>query len=490
MQKKHLFKIDQGIESMKTDRMQVFTQDELSCIHHAAMEILTETGVRFNSNEAVGLFKKRGFKTEDSRVFITENDLEKALETAPSHFSVRARNPLYDVAIGEDDFVFLPTGGAPNVATVTGLRRPATLEDYHTCCRLVQTSDQMDMNGFLTVQPTDIPPQVAHLEMLFANMVMCDKAYVGSATSRQAALDCLEMAAIAWGGQEKLRSQPVMATIVAVMSPLKYTAEESESIIYMARAGQPLVITDLVMAGTSGPVSLPGLLALANAEILAGLVLAQLAGPGTPVVYGSVSAPTDMKTVTSAVGAPEAVVLASAVIQLARFYHLPCRTGGMITNAHCPDAQAAAEGTLMMSTAVRNGANFIFQSCGQLGSYISMSFEKWLIDEEVCRTIRRILDSMDITVESIDVDTIKNVGCDGNYLVHPTTFKHCRDFYRPLVFTRDDYQDWHDGGAKSVCEVAAEMLPRRLSEYSKPPIDEGLERALTRFVNRRKKMLL
>ncbi len=472
------------------DRMQAFTKDELRQIHDASMEILEDTGVRFNSGDALEIFKKHGFKLDGTRVFITENDVRSALETAPARFTVRARNADNNVAIGEEDFVFVPTSGAPNVATYKGVRRPATLEDYHTCCQLVQTSDQLDMSGWSMVQPLDIPPQVAHLDMLLADMVMCDKAYIGAATSRQAARDCLEMAAIAWKGKENLKRQPVMATIVNAMSPLKYTAEEAETIIDMAHLGQPLVITDLVMAGASGPVSLPGLLALANAEIIAGLVLAQLAGPGTPLVYGSVSAPADMRTVVSAVGAPEAVVLASAVIQLARFYHLPCRTGGMITNAHCTDAQAAAEGTLMMSTAVRNGANFIVHACGQLGSYISMSFEKWLVDEEVCRTIRRILTAMDITVESIDVETIKSVGSDGNYLVHPTTFNHCRNFYRPNLFTRDDFQNWHDSGAKSVSEVAAEMLPKRLAEYTKPPIDEGLEQALREFVNRRKKQLL
>jgi trimethylamine--corrinoid protein Co-methyltransferase len=342
------------------------------------------------------------------------------------------------------------------------------------------------MNGWLMVQPTDIPPQVAHLDMLLADITMCDKAYIGTATSRQATRDCLEMAAIAWGGKENLKRRPAMATIVTVTSPLKYTVEEAESIIDMAHLRQPLVITNLVMAGTSGPVSLPGLLALANAEILVGLVLAQLAGPGTPVVYGSISAPADMRTVISAVGAPEAVALASAATQLARFYRLPCRTGGMLTNAHCPDAQATAEGVLMMSTAVRNGANFIFHACGQLGSYISMSFEKWLIDEEVCRMLRRTLAAMDVTAASIDVDTIKNVGSDGNYLVHPTTFKHCRSLYRPNLFTRDDYQSWWDSGAKNVSEVAAEALPKRLAEYTKPPIDEGLEQALTEFVRHRK----
>jgi trimethylamine--corrinoid protein Co-methyltransferase len=281
-----------------------------------------------------------------------------------------------------------------------------------------------------------------------------------------------------------------MPAIVHAASPLKYSPEMAEIIIDMARLGQPLVITDMVLAGTSGPVSLPGLLAMANAEILSGIVLAQLAGPGTPVVYGSVSAPSDMRTVASAVGAPEAVVLASAIIQLAQHYKVPCRTGGMLTNSHCLDSQAAAEGTLMMSTAVRNGANFILHACGQLGSYISMSFEKWILDEEVCRTLRRVLKAMDINVESIDVDTIKSMGSDGNYLTHPTTFKHCRSLYQPYLFTRDDYQTWATRGARRVADQTQSILEKRLQGYEKPPIDPGLERELEEYVSRQKKTLM
>ncbi len=471
------------------DRMQVFSRNEINQIHNASMEILTEIGLRFNSEETLDIFSRHGFKRDETKVFITEKHVQAALETTPSRFKVRARNPAHDVVIGEESFVLLPTAGAPYVVTYPGERRVATLDDYHVCCRLVQTSDQLDMVGHKMVEPMDLDPQTAHLDMIFASMVLCDKAYLGTAATREATSDSIEMAAVAWGGKENLKRQPVMAAIITASSPLKYAAEESESIIDMARLRQPVVITNLVMAGTSGPISLPGLLALANAEILAGLVLSQLAGPGTPVVYGSISAPADMRTVISAVGAPEAVVLSSASIQLARFYHLPCRTGGMLTNAHVPDAQAAAEGVLMMSTAVRNGANFILQACGQLGSYISMSFEKWLFDEEVCRMLRRVLTAMEITVDTIDIDTIKSVGSEGNYLTHPTTFEHCRNLYRPLLFTRDDYKDWYDNGAQQVFEVASEMLPERLAGYTKPPIDAGLEQTLREYITRRKKSI-
>jgi trimethylamine--corrinoid protein Co-methyltransferase len=472
------------------DRMQVFSRSEIDLIHDASMEILAETGVKFSSEEALELFRKNGFSVTNPRVYISEKEVLRALETVPSRFVVHARNPQNNVAIGEDDFVFLPTAGAPNVSDADGLRRPAVLDDYHVCCKMVQTSDQLDMNGYLMIQPNDVPSQVAHLDMIQANLTLCDKAFLASSTFRQAAKDSLEMAALVWGGMDALRDRPVMPAIVHAASPLKYSPEMAEIIIDMARLGQPLVITDMVLAGTSGPVSLPGLLAMANAEILSGIVLAQLAGPGTPVVYGSVSAPSDMRTVASAVGAPEAVVLASAVIQLARHYRVPCRTGGMLTNSHCLDSQAAAEGALMMSTAVRNGANFILHACGQLGSYISMSFEKWILDEEVCRTLRRVLTAMDVNVESIDVGTIKSMGSDGNYLTHPTTFKHCRSLYQPQLFTRDDYQKWEMKGARCVADHTQKMVADRMARYEKPAIDEGLEQVLADYVSRQKKRLM
>jgi trimethylamine--corrinoid protein Co-methyltransferase len=472
------------------DRMQVFSRDEINLIHDASMEILAETGIKFNSGEALDLFRENGFSVTNPRVYITEEQVMRALETVPSRFVVHARNPQYNVAIGEDDFVFLPTAGAPNVSDDKGNRRPAVMEDYRTCCKMVQTSDQLDMNGYLTIQPTDIPSQVSHLDMMLANITLCDKAFASASNFRQAARDAVEMAAMVWGGVDELKKQPVMPAVVHAASPLKYASEMAEIIIDLARLGQPLVITDMVLAGTSGPVSLPGLLAMANAEILAGIVLSQLAGPGTPVVYGSVSAPSDMRTVASAVGAPEAVVLASAVIQLARHYKVPSRTGGMLTNSHCLDSQAAAEGTLMMGTAVRNGANFILHACGQLGSYISMSFEKWILDEEICRTLRRVLTAMEVNVASIDVETIKSLGSDGNYLTHPTTFKHCRNLYMPLLFTRDDHQRWEANGSLRAGDNTRKILQERLQKYEKPPIDPALERELEKYVDWQKKKLM
>jgi len=468
------------------DRMQTFTRYELTQIHDASMDILTHTGIIFNDTEAVNLFKINGFRTDGKKVFITEGNVSKALEKVPQRFTILARNPDHTVSIGGDDFVFVPTAGAPNVTEAGGEQRPATFKDYITCCKLVQTSDQMDLSAFMMVQPMDLPPHTAHLDMLFANIVMCDKPFESATTSGPAARDSLEMAALIWGGRDKLMQQPVTITIANPTSPLQYSMEQAAQIIEMARWRQPVVITNMLLAGSTAPVSLPGLLALQSAEILGGLVLSQLAGPGTPVIYGATSAPLDMRTATSALGAPETVVIASAAIQLAKFYNLPCRTGGMLTDSHCPDAQALGEGAVLMSTAVRNGANFILHACGQMGSFISISFEKWLIDEEVCAAIRRMLVPLEISPRTIDVETIKSIGAGGHYLLHPTTFGQFRSLSQPRLFNRRDYQKWRANGAKSIEQRAAEALAARIAAYSKPPIDQGLDQALTEYVNRRK----
>jgi len=474
------------LNNTRQDRMQHFTPEEIQLLHDASMKILSEVGVEFNSAAAVTIFEKNGFKTDGKKVFFTENDVLKALETTPSRFVVKSRNGDKNVTIGEQNYVLLPTGGASNVVTPTGEQRPTTFADYQTCCRLVQTSDQLDMTGFLMVQPNDLPPQTAHLDMVSANITLCDKPYMSATSTGETVVDSIEMAAIVWGGKEALHREPVMVAIANVMSPLQYSGEQAEVIMEMARYRQPVILTTMVLAGSSGPISLPGVLALQNAELLAGVVLTQLVGPGTPVVYSSTSAPMDMKAMTSAVGAPETAKLASGTIQMARFYKLPCRTGGALTDAHYPDAQAAVEGALTLSTAVRNGANFIFHACGQMGGYISMSFEKWLIDEELCRILRNMLTPMTITPETIDVETIASIGPGGQYLTHPKTFQQFRNLSQPVLFNRKDFGKWFDSGAERVDEVATKKLAERLEGYSKPPIDTGLEEALDEYVQRRK----
>jgi trimethylamine--corrinoid protein Co-methyltransferase len=470
------------------DRMQTFTTDQMTRVHDASMALLSEVGVAFNEPEALEIFAANGFRTDGKTVFMTEAQVRKALETAPARFTVTARNPEKSVAVGEDDFVFVPGYGAPFIALPDGSQREATMTDYDNFCKLVQTSKSIDMNGFMMIEPGDVSPETAHLDMMFSSIILCDKPFMGSPVSRQGARDCIEMASIIWGGEDKLAATgPVCVSLINSLSPLQFSDEMAGSLIDLARANQACVIASLIMAGSSGPVTLSGVLALQNAEILAGITLAQLVNPGAPVIYGSTSSAMDMRTGGLSIGCPELSMVVSATAQMARFYNLPSRSGGGLTDAHFPDGQAAAESALALSTAARSGINFILHSAGILGAYIAMSFEKFLMDEEMCSIIRKLIKPLDFSEAAIDVEMIKTVGIGGQYLTQPKTFKLCRtEFYMTDFYNRQNHAGWKAGGSKRIDQVATEKLSQRLAGYEKPPIDMDVETALSAYVAKRK----
>jgi trimethylamine---corrinoid protein Co-methyltransferase len=470
------------------DRMQTFTNSELETIHDASLRILQEIGVAFPDEEARNIFKKHNIKIEGQTVFLEEKTVRNAVESAPSQFTITARNPEHNVIIGEEHFACAPGYGSPFVVTADGQQRQATMEDYDNFCKLVQTSKYLDMNGFMMVEPSDVPSQTAHLDMLFSGMTLSDKAFMGSPVSAEGARDALDMAGIVWGQKDQIVNKPVMISLINSLSPLKYSEEMSGSLIELARYGQPCILASLIMAGTSGPVQITGLLALQNAEILAGITLTQLINPGTPVIYGTASSITDMKTGGLCIGAPEQSLIVTGIAQLARFYNLPSRGGGGLTDAHVPDMQAGIESAFALLTAARNGINFILHSCGILDSYLSMSFEKFLLDEELCGMVKKVLTPIKITEETIDVDMIKEVGIGGQFLTQPATVKLCRKaFFMPRVLCRESYTGWEMAGKQRADDAASLYLDKRLNQYTKPPIDEGIEQALAEFVRRKKR---
>jgi len=469
------------------NRVPELSKEEIHMIHDASMEVLRDVGAAFHEPEAINIFKKHGFTVDGKTVFFQENQVMKALDTVPSRFAVRGRNPQKDVRIGEKDFVLIPGWGAPFMIDSEGEQREATLTDYENFCKLVHTSKYIDMNGFLMVMPSDVPPETSHLDMVLANILLCDKAFMGSSQDRQKAVDSLAMAAILWGGKEKIRNNPVMPTKINPVSPLMYSEEMAGSVIEYARYGQPLQFPDLIMAGASAPVTLAGTAVVMNAEDLAGIVLAQLVNPGTPCVYGGCSCALDMRTGGLALGGPEQIVLVSMCAQLASFYDIPCKAGGNLTDSFYPDMQAGVESALTIFMTLAGGVHMVDQACGILASFNAMSYEKFLIDEEACGMMKRILNPIEINDETIALDQIKQAGIGGAFIEFPETLERCRtEFFLPDISIRGSYDHWKTHGKKKSSERATEALHRRMDAYEKPDIDPEIEKDLLQFVNRKK----
>jgi trimethylamine--corrinoid protein Co-methyltransferase len=450
------------------------------------MQILRKVGVAFHESEAIAIFKKLGAKTDDSVVYLDEKLVESALESTPSQFTITARNPQHNITIGGENLVFAPGYGAAFVISKTGEQSQAAMEDYDNFCKLVQTSDYIDMNGFLMVTPWDVPTGTAHLHMLFSNLTLCDKAFIGCSLSRQGAIDALEMAGIVWGDKQNIKNKPVMISLISAISPLIFSQEMSAALIELAKYGQPLVMTGGPKAGSTGPVTLAGVLALQNAQILAGIVLAQSVNPGTPIAYGGICGPMDFRTGIIPDGAPEVSKMTSAIAQLAKYYDIPSRSGGALTDAHVPDIQAGVESALGLATAAESGIHLIIHACGLLGSFIGFSYEKFIIDEELCAMVRNLLEPITITMDEIDLKTIEQVGIGGEFLTHQKTLERCRtEFYLTNLMNRLSYESWTESGEKRLEQTAEEMVTQRLSSYQRPSMDPDIEQALSLYVAKR-----
>lgn len=463
-------------------RNQILTDGEFETIHANTLRILEEMGIAFQDEEALDFFRKNGAEVEGQVVRMKPELVERHLANVPATFRMVGRDESKAVTLGGRDLVLTPGLGSPFILDENG-KREALLEDYRNFCKLVQTSDVLDMTGNIMCEPSDVPHEKSHMYQMLSNLTLTDKPCLGSGVSRRAAIDSWNMAKIAWGGEDNLKDKAVILAVISSLSPLQYSDEMAGSLVEYAKNGQPVMVGGLIMAGSTGPVRMAGTVTLQNAEFLAGIILAQMINPGNPCIYGGTTAVTDMRSGGLSIGSPEMMVVQNLQAQIAARYNMPCRGSGGISDAFTLDYQAGVESALALLTTIRSGSHFILHSVGIMGAYLAMSYEKFIADEEVCAMIRRILAPVEFNEETIDLETIREVGVGGEYLTHMSTFKHCRtEFYNAQVMQRGYYSTWESNGSRRVEEVARDRVAQRLAAYEKPAMDPAVEKALNDYV--------
>ncbi len=455
----------------------------LDKIHNSSLELLKETGIRFPNKEALDIFKHHGFKTDGEMVFFLKSDIEKALETVPETFKLHARNEDNSFVIGDDSYRMAPGYGPPFIIENSGEMRQSVLEDTHKFCKLVQTSKALDFNSSIVAHPNDMPAQTAHLDMLLSTMMLTDKPLMGSTSSKQCAQESLEMAKIIWGNTEKT----VMLNLVDSLSPLQYAEEMIDALMVYAKAGQPLIVHSSCSMGSSGPITIAGSLVISNACTLAGICLTQLVNPGTSIVYGLGGSPTDMKTGGYINASPEDAKHTAIVTALSRYYNIPCRSQGALTESFSLDYQAGMESSMMLTTAALSGVHVSLHACGTYGSMLAMSFEKFIADEDLCCAIKTLMKPIEFSEDAFAMDLIKKLGTSGTYLLESHTATRCRsEFFIPDLNIRTIHSKWLEMEPRQMDQRASQLLEKRLLAYEKPDIDPLIEKDLINYVENKK----
>jgi len=454
--------------------------EDIQEIHDTSMELLKNAGIQFPEENAINIFKEHGFKTEGQVVYMTEEQVMQAIKSVPRQFTVHARNPERNITIGDGSPIFAPGYGAPFLVDAETGKRTPTIEDYHNLAKLAHVLPNQDMSGHLMVEPQDIPSETAHMQMLLANILHSDKAFIGSSEGAVGAQHTMDMVEILFGG---VPDKPVTFGLVNPLSPLGYGTDMVEAIIAYASARQPVIIATLVMAGSTGPITPAGVLALQNAEQLAGIVLTQLINAGTPALYGSTSTNIDMRTGSLAIGGPELSLYLSAHAQLARFYGLPSRGGGALTDSSILDAQAGYESMFSLLTTVNSGIDFVLHSAGILSSYLAFSYEKFVMDDELCGMMRRYRKGIEVNAETLAYQTIVNVGRDGHYLGEPETLKRCRtEFWQPSLSDRSGLEAFWMHDPQKTPIRAKKRWQDLLVEHKDPDLDKTIAQQLENYV--------
>lgn len=467
----------------------VLTAEQLDAIHESSLRILEDMGIEMMSPEALRLLKDAGADVEagSEMVRFDRGLVEQALETAPSSVTLTPRNPDHAVTIGGKNVAFGLVAGPPNVHDCERGRRQGSLDDYCEILSLAQSLNVIHLIGNQPVAPIELSAETRHLDCYRANVRYTDRVYHCSAIGAARALDGIDVMAIARGvTREAMIDSPGVLTIISVNSPRRFDGAMAEGLIAMARHGQAVVVTPFTLMGAMTPVTLPAALAQQNAEALAGLVLAQAARPGAPVIYGAFTSNVDMRSGAPAFGTPENAKATIAAGQLARRYDLPYRSSNA-NASNVVDAQAAYESEMSLWSAIMGGTNLVYHGAGWLEGGLTASYEKIVLDAELLQMMAEFLAPVAVDEASLALDAIKAVDPGGHFFGSPHTMeRYDTAFYEPMLSDWRNYETWQETGEETATERATKIWKELLATYEQPPLDPAIAEALDAFIRRRK----
>ena len=465
----------------------ILGEENLQKIEGAADRILAEFGIDIrDDDECLAQFRKAGAKVDGQRVRFEPGHLREILKTAPKEFTQHARNPAHSVRIGGKNVVFAPAYGSPFVMDLDRGRRYGTLEDFHNFVKLAYASPWLHHSGGTVCEPTDIPVNKRHLDMVYAHMRYSDKPFLGSITSEQRAEDSIEMSRLLFGADFVDQNCVIMGN-VNVNSPLLWDGTMTTAARAYARANQAAIIVPFILGGAMGPVTNAGAIAQALAETMVGCAITQLERPGAPVIFGNFMSSMSLRSGSPTFGTPEPALGSLVIGQLARRLGLPLRCAGSFTTSKLPDGQAMQESVMSMLSAIHCGANFVLHSAGFLDGLLSMSYEKFMMDADFCGALHTYLAGITVDDNTLALDAYQEVSPAGHFLgCRHTLANYTTAFFDSSISDDTPFETWTEAGQSNSAQRANKRWKAALADYEAPVIDASVDESIRDFVARKK----
>lgn len=459
-------------------------EKELQNILNTAFEILEDIGMSEVPDVVMEQALAQGCHINElGRLSFPRSFVEDIIDGACKSFTLHGRDAKHDIEVGGDK-VWFGTGGA-GVQTLdidNGLYRPSTLNDLYDFARL---TDKLENINWFTrcCVATDIPDNFdLDINTIFALVKGTTKPIGTSFTIGEYVHPAIEMFDMVLGGEGRFKERPFCKVHISpVISPLRYGEDAVDVMLAALQHNMPINEIIAAQSGATAPATPAGMLAQTTAETLAGLILVNLFKPGHPTIFSNWPFVLDLRTGAFCGSGGEISIMNAASAQIGNHLGLPTGVASSMSDAKAVDAQMGAEKALSALACGLSGANMVYESAGMMASLLGVSFEAFVLDNEMLSNIHRSIRGFEVSEDTLGVATIRETVTtgEGHFLGGDHTMGAMeRDYYYPKLANRDTPREWNDNGAPEAWGVAREKVREILSADEPEYISADVESAI------------
>lgn len=428
------------------------SEADLQAIYATALRLLAELGMGAVPQRLWDdLIGAGAVDLGNGRIGMPQALVEDCIAKAPKQFTLHGRDPDRSIEVGGDRVYFGTGGAAVNTLDLeTGRYRPSTLADLHDFTRLQDTLDNVAWFTRCCIA-TDVPDTFdLDINTAYALMRNTTKPVATAFTLAEHVDPIVQMFDIIGGGEGSFAKRPFIKTHISpVISPMRF-GEDAVDVVYKCIAHSiPMSCITAAQAGATAPATLAGFLAQSLAETLASLVMVNVIAPGFPMIFSNWPLVIDLRSGAFAGGGGETTVMNAASAQLSNWLGLPSGVASSMTDAKAIDAQYGVEKGMTSLAAALAGGNLIYESSGMTAALLGVSFEAFVLDDEMHAMTYRALRGIEVTEENLGFDAMcAAILGEGHFLGSDQTYRAMEcDYYYPPHADREQPKVWQDAGA-------------------------------------------
>jgi len=446
-----------------------------------ARNVLSILGVEIHNKTALELLSSYGVKIDfnKSKAFINEAIIDKSLSSVPESFKLFNALEKQTNDFSGNNIHFTPGSSALNYLdyNTKKMRRPLTT-DY---INYVKITDQLQYiaSQSTAMIPSDVVDKISDSYRLFLSLLYSPKPVVTGTFTIESFEVMKNMLLTVRGSALKLKEMPLSIFSCCPTSPLKWSDVTSQNVLDCANYFIPVEFIAMPLSGFIAPVTLAGTLIQHTAETLSGIVISQLANPGTPILYGGSPAIFDVRYETTPMGAIETMMIDCAYNEIGKYLGIPTQAYISLTDSKKLDVQAGLETGVGATLAALAGINNI-SGPGMIDFESCISLEKLIIDNEICGMMLRMIKGIEPKEDFPSIPHFEELLKDEHLLISKHTRKYLREeiFFPGPVINRANNARWIEEGSSTMGDRAHDEVEKLLRSYHPYSLPEETKKEL------------